>query len=167
MLYYHLDTSHQTILSGPHSLYDSELKRITACGNPECLDLTQYDLVPEWREAVDAPLGWQAPVIEARDGQTVVAVYAAGTPEEREAASAQARRAGMSCSKAQGKLELLANGLLETVETWVATQPLATQIEYADRGTWERTWPLVIQFAADNAISDDTLDAMFVSAAQR
>ena len=77
------------------------------------------------------------------------------------------RRAGMTCSKAQGKLELLESGLLDTVEAWIATQPVATQIEYADRSVWERNWPLVVQFAAEHGISDVQLDAMFARAVTR
>lgn len=165
MLYYHLDPSHQTILAGPYGAGDPAIKRLTSCGNPECLDLIQYDLVPEWRETVDAPLGWQAPVIETRDGATVVAVYATGTPEEREAASAQVRRAEMVCTPRQARLALAQSNLLEAVEAWIITQPQATQIEWYHATEIKRTWPPVVEFAVANQISDEALDALLELAA--
>jgi hypothetical protein len=108
-MYYLLNSEKTAIISGPHVETGTEVKRITRCGNPELLDLSAYDIVPEWREPVSAPFGWADPVIEERDGSLVVAVYAAGTAEEREAASfnqakvdAQARRSALRLSHQTG-----------------------------------------------------------------
>ena len=163
-MYYHLDPTRTAILSGPHQATDTAIKALTSCGNPELLDLAVYDLVPEWREAVDAPLGWQAPALETRDGLLGVAVYASGTPEERAAASAQQARASMSCSRAQGKLALLQSGLLATVEAWVSSQSEAVQIEYADRNDWRRTWPLIEQARVALGLTDAQIDDLFTLA---
>jgi hypothetical protein len=160
-MYYHLDPTRTTILSGPHNATDTAVKALTSCGNPELLDLAAYDMVPEWREAVDAPLGWQSPVLETRDGVVGVAVYAAGTPEERATALAQQAREGMSCSRAQGKLALLQVGLIELVEAWVAAQSQAVQIEYADRNDWRRTWPLIEEARVVLGKTPEEIDALF------
>lgn len=46
MLYYHIDASTQTIISGPHSPTDLYVRQVTSCGNPELLDLAIYGFVP-------------------------------------------------------------------------------------------------------------------------
>lgn len=52
MNYYHIDKDTFTIISGPHAVRSTYVKMLASCGNPECLDLSQYDLVPQ----VCAPL---------------------------------------------------------------------------------------------------------------
>jgi hypothetical protein len=72
------------IEEGPHRITAPEIKRAARCGNPDMLSadaLAAAGVLPEWRESVAAPLGWQAPVVEAER----VAVYASGAPEERAA----------------------------------------------------------------------------------
>lgn len=85
-------------------------------------------------------------------------------PPEEAGARLQARRAGMTCSRAQGQLALLQAGLLDTVESWVSTQPRATQIEYAERGEWRRDWPLVVNAGTALGMTDSQLDDLFTLA---
>lgn len=74
-------------------------------------------------------------------------------------------RESMVCSPAQGRLALLQFGLLDTVESWVAGQSRAVQIEYASRTEWRRTWPLFISAAAAFGLNDTQLDDLFTLAA--
>ena len=85
-------------------------------------------------------------------------------PPEEADARLQARRAGMTCSRAQGQLALLQAGLLDAVEAWVASQPRATQIEYQARGEWRRDWPLVVSAGAARGLSEAQLDDLFMLA---
>lgn len=83
MNWYRLDGE---TLSGPYGYYSREVLAATGASNPDCLsdaEMRGYGYIPEWCEAVEAPLGWQAPTVETRDGEQWVAVYAAGTPEAR------------------------------------------------------------------------------------
>lgn len=73
-------------------------------------------------------------------------------------------RAGLVCSPAQCRLALLNAGLLDTVEDWIAAQTRTTQIEYASRTEWRRTWPLVVSAGAAFGLTDTDLDAIFVQA---
>lgn len=77
---------------GPYSPYSPEVREATRASNPEVLDLRQYGFVPGWYEPVDAPLGWQAPVIEIQGGEQVAAFYASGSIEERNAAALAAAK---------------------------------------------------------------------------
>ena len=85
-------------------------------------------------------------------------------PPEEIAARLFARRAQMTCSPAQGRLALLCAGLLDAVETWVAAQSRATQIEYASRTEWRRDWPLVISAGTALGLSEFDLDTFFTAA---
>lgn len=64
-------------------------------------------------------------------------------------------------SAAQGRLALLQAGVLDTLEAWIATQPSATQIEYAARSTWRRDWPLVATGSAALGLSEAQVDELF------
>ena len=75
-----------------------------------------------------------------------------------------ARRARMKCSRAQGQLALLQAGVLDAMESWVATQPRATQIEYFSRVTWRRDWPLVATGAAVLGLTEAQVDELFILA---
>jgi len=46
MNYYLIDKANMTIVSGPHAMKSSYIKKLTNCGNPELLDLSVFDLVP-------------------------------------------------------------------------------------------------------------------------
>lgn len=73
-------------------------------------------------------------------------------------------RATASCSPAQGRLALLAAGLLDTVEAWVVTQQRAVQIEYESRTEWRRDWPLIEQARVALGWTQDRVDALFQAA---
>jgi hypothetical protein len=51
MIYYQVKDG--KIVSGPHGADSTYVKKLTSCGNPELLNLTTYELLPERRE----PLG--------------------------------------------------------------------------------------------------------------
>lgn len=68
-------------------------------------------------------------------------------------------------SAAQGRLALLQAGVLDALEAWITTQPRATQIEYAARGTWRRDWPLVAMGAEALGLTEAQLDELFILAA--
>jgi len=48
MNYYHINDT-LAIISGPHRVMSTYVKKLTRCGNPELLNLLDYDLVPEVR----------------------------------------------------------------------------------------------------------------------
>lgn len=51
---YHIAPTAPTIISGPHAVTSTYVKKLTRCGNPELLDLTAYDLVPQvWPELAE------------------------------------------------------------------------------------------------------------------
>ena len=83
---------------------------------------------------------------------------------EHEAQALATQREQMVCSPAQGRLALLNAGLLDSVESWVATQSRAVQIEYASRTEWRRTWPLVISAGTTLGLTDTDLDNLFAAA---
>ena len=132
---------------------DATVAAWVAAGNPKATGLVvvpeapSYD--PETQSLAFDGTDW---VITARSAEEIAQALAA-------------RRANMSCSRAQGKLALLQAELLDTVEAWVATQPRATQIEYAERGEWLRTWPLVVSAGVEFGLTDTDLDDIFTLAA--
>lgn len=65
----------------------------------------------------------------------------------------------------QFKLQLLASGYLDAVEAWIATQPRAVQIAYANSGTFVRDEPMLQ--AGFNALNftHEQGDAFFTAAA--
>lgn len=44
MLLNHIDKN-GNIISGPHDVFSTYVKKLTSCGNPDLLDLAQYNLV--------------------------------------------------------------------------------------------------------------------------
>lgn len=52
MNYYHINKDTLTIISGPHKEQSTYIKKLTHCGNPELLDLSSFDLVPEIYETL-------------------------------------------------------------------------------------------------------------------
>lgn len=83
---------------------------------------------------------------------------------EQEAQALAEWRASAVCSKADGQLALDAEGLLDTVETWIATQPRAVQIEYESRTEWRRDWPLIEQARVAMGWTQERVDGLFESA---
>lgn len=79
--------------------------------------------------------------------------------------------APMHCSRRQGRLALLANGLLDDVEALIAaipddTQRRAAQIEY-EADTWERSNPTLRAMWAQLGGTEAGLDALFIDARGR
>jgi hypothetical protein len=100
---------------------------------------------------------------------------AAGIPAEvLDAAELAAARAGMQSTRRQMRLELAARAavgagptLLDDVSAWVATQPVATQIEWADSSHYQRTHGAVAEGGAALGMDDAALDELFTAAAAR
>lgn len=161
MTYYHINPATLTILSGPHVPQSDYLKRLTACGNPECLDLSQYDCWPEVREPLGEHQKPGAPIV-ANDSVTIPAVDK--TADDLAAELAQ-RRAAMACTPRQARLALAQQGLLTAVEAFVAAGSDALRIEWQYATEIKRIWPPVAEFAAANDLSDETLDGLFELAA--
>lgn len=65
----------------------------------------------------------------------------------------------------QFKLQLLADGLLASVEGWIATQDQAVQIAYGSSGTFLRTEPMMQAGFAALGFTDQQIDDFFVAAA--
>lgn len=99
------------------------------------------------------------------DGQWTQQWTIRGLTPEEVTDQAAARRARMTCSRAQGQLAMLQAGVLDAMESWVATQSRATQIEYAARGTWRRDWPLVAMGAEALGLTEAQVDELFILAA--
>ena len=160
---YHIQDS--TILAGPFSERDPYVIKLTRCGTPEVLTLSDYGLVPEIKPPLGEYQSYGEPTITPWAVTFPVVFWTPEQIAEYEAQALANRRAQMTCSRAQGKLALLQADLLDTVESWVATQPRATQIEYAERGEWRRDWPLVVSAGATLGLSDSQLDDLFTLAA--
>ncbi|WP_245418601.1 hypothetical protein [Mesorhizobium sp. WSM3864] len=85
----------------------------------------------------------------------VLAVYGLPGPKVRVPNSVSAR---------QFKLQLLAAGLLEQVESFVASQGAAVQIAYDNSGTFVRTEPMMAVGFAALGFTAEQIDAFFVAA---
>lgn len=71
-----------------------------------------------------------------------------------------------SVSARQFKLQLLAAGLLDTVDAWIATQSRAVQIAYEYSGTFVRTEPMMAAGFAAMGFTEEHIDAFFDAASQ-
>jgi hypothetical protein len=69
-------------------------------------------------------------------------------------------------SSRQFKLQLLAAGLLDTVDAWIATQSRAVQIAYEYSGTFVRAEPMMAAGFAAMGFTDEQIDAFFDAASQ-
>lgn len=67
-------------------------------------------------------------------------------------------------SSRQFKLGLLAAGLLDQVEGWVATQDRAVQIAYHNSATFVRSEPMMQQGFTGLGFTEEQIDAFFVQA---
>ncbi len=66
----------------------------------------------------------------------------------------------------QFKLQLLADGLLDQVEGWIATQSQAVQIAYANSGTFVRDEPMMQAGFAALGFTPARIDVFFVAASE-
>lgn len=64
----------------------------------------------------------------------------------------------------QFKLQLLADGILDQVEGWIATQSQAVQIAYANSGTFVRDEPMMQAGFAALGFTTEQIDAFFTAA---
>lgn len=64
----------------------------------------------------------------------------------------------------QFKLQLLADGILDQVESWIATQSQAVQIAYANSGTFVRDEPMMQAGFAALGFTPEQVDAFFTAA---
>ncbi len=92
---------------------------------------------------------------------------------EEEIAAFEASVAGLnepqpvtSVSARQFKLQLLAAGLLDAVDAWIATQSKAVQIAYEYSGTFVQTEPMMAAGFAAMGFSEEQIDAFFEAAAR-
>lgn len=67
-------------------------------------------------------------------------------------------------SRRQFRLALIDAGLLEQVETWIATQDIRTQAAYADSGTFLRTDEMLQQGFDGLGFTEEQVDEFFVRA---
>lgn len=70
-----------------------------------------------------------------------------------------------SVSARQFKLQLLAAGLIDQVETWVSGQDRATRIAYEYSGRFERNSPMMQSGFAALGSTPEQIEAFFVAAA--
>lgn len=70
-----------------------------------------------------------------------------------------------SVSARQFKLQLLAAGLLDQVESWVASQDQAVQIAYANSGTFVREEPMMQSGFQALGFTEAQIDGFFTEAA--
>ncbi len=91
------------------------------------------------------------------------------TPEELEVAVKEWNRSQLKVSMRQARLALYNQGLLESVDTQIATldEPARTLagIEWRHSDTIERVSPLVATVGAALNLSDEQLDSLFELAA--
>lgn len=67
----------------------------------------------------------------------------------------------------QFKLQLLAEGLIDAVEAWIASQGRAVQIAYGSSGTFVRDEPMLQAGFAALGFTEEQGDAFFSAASQR
>ena len=159
----YLTSTHQT---PPAYVHQGDMLHPTAeaIASNDTARLAELDLWPHVTTEGPAPLGYTdwsfADGVYTREPSGTAEEIAAAL-EQQAIAELEQRRAGMSCSKAQGKLALLEAGLLDEVEAYIATQPKAVQIEYADRQEWRRDWPTLVAVASARGLTDTKLDELF------
>ena len=68
-------------------------------------------------------------------------------------------------SRRQFRLQLIDDGLLETVEGWIAIQDVRAQAAYADSGTFVRTDEMLQAGFAALGFTSAQVDAFFTEAA--
>ncbi len=71
-----------------------------------------------------------------------------------------------SVSARQFKLQLLAAGLLDQVDAWIASQGRPVQIAYEYSGTFVRSEPMMAAGFAAMGFTEEQIDAFFTAAAE-
>lgn len=160
-MYYHIDPNTLSIISGPHAVDSTAIKKLTSCGNPELLNLADYDLVP----AAYAALGENqrhasTPVVTA----DAVTFPAEDIPQEELDSAAEALRASQTISRHQAKTALANHGLLDIADQVVAEMSQAAQIAWNDAPEFHRTSPALLTVATALGLSAEAVDALFAEA---
>lgn len=150
------------IVSGPHDVRSSVVRRLTACGNPEALHesaLIAAGLLPEVRDTLGAGQGYGAPLVE---GQAVrlpaVDLPPPGPPPVPDQVTMR-----------QARLALLGAGLLDDVTAAIDALPeptrTAARIEWEYSTSVQRHRGLVQQLGSALGMTSEQLDALFIAAA--
>lgn len=71
-----------------------------------------------------------------------------------------------SVSSRQFKLQLLAAGLLDQVDAWIATQPKAVQIAYEYSGSFVRSEPMMATGFQAMGFTDQQIDDFYTAASK-
>lgn len=71
-----------------------------------------------------------------------------------------------SVSARQFKLQLLAAGILDQVDAWIASQSRAVQIAYEYSGSFVRTEPMMTSGFAAMGFTDQQIDGFFTAASK-
>jgi len=152
MNYYHINKTDLTILSGPHAAQSDYVKRLTSCGNPELLDLSAYDLVPQ----VFPPLAEG----NQYNGETTVFANRVEMGQELIPVAIPSQ-----ITMRQARLQLLTDGVLDQVNAAVQTMGQAAQIEWEYAAVVERGNPLIAAVQTLLGWDDARADQFFTAAA--
>ena len=99
-------------------------------------------------------------------GWTEADALSAGVPQITiDAAKLADARARMGCTPRQARLVLAAEGLLDDVTAWVATQDQATQLTWEYATVVLRMDPIILAAGTALSMSDTDLDDLFTAAA--
>lgn len=71
-----------------------------------------------------------------------------------------------SVSSRQFKLQLLATGLLDQVDAWIAGQTKAVQLAYEYSGSFVRSSPMMTEGFQAMGFTDQQIDAFFTAASK-
>ena len=119
-------------------LFSVNARKLTQCGNPQNLPeatLKAAGIYPQWREEGAPTLGYEAPKWEPENER--VAIYLSGTQAERDAAAREQYLATLSCTPLQARLELIAQGLWDSVQAWAVAQGGTVQAFFEDALDWQ------------------------------
>lgn len=115
------------------------------------------------------------PYVERDENQKICGVFANPQPgyaeefltaEDGELIAYLTPPAPESVSSRQFKLQLLAAGLLDQVDAWVAAQDRATQIAYEYSGTFVRSSPMMQDGFSAMGFTPEQIEAFFVAASK-
>lgn len=102
-------------------------------------------------------------ITNAQTGEQTIRPY---TQEEIDALLNAPKPVPQSITPRQCRLVLLAQGLLASVETMIASQDQATQITWAYASEFRRDDPLLNQLAQNLGLTEQQIDAFFIAASQ-
>ena len=125
--------------------------------------LAELGIYPHITAPGEAPLGYTDWVFDG----TQYSREPAGTQAERDAAAHESYLDSLSCTRLQGRLELIAQGLWLAVQEWAASAGEAEIAYFEDAQTW-RFRDATLQAAATGMpLTEAQVIGMFESAQQR